>query len=150
MRYRFISLTFLILSFSLVSIAQETEIQKCAVPKNIDGKYKLAAEVRPLGEPKRLHVYVVVKPKNFTKEFMTELAKRLKSVYCNEDAIYVTIFDSKEKITGWFHDYVLSGRKVDKRRGTYLIDRNESKETIEFSTKSGNPIDEVRIDFTVS
>ena len=150
MRFRITALISLVLLTTFVCAAQNEKIQKCSVPKGVGGKYKLIFEARPLGEPKTVLVDVVIKPKNFTKQYMTEFAERVKAEYCNEDWVGIAIFDSKKAQLGWHYDFVISGGKVERRRGTYLLERKIGREGIEFSTKPGNPINEVRIELKSS
>lgn len=134
---------------SLLSFAQEQNIKKCKVPKSTGGKYTLSSESRPIGRSDEVIVDVIVKPGHFNTSFMNEFGKRIKATYCHENVILLSIFDSKTDIVGWNYDWVLSQGKDDRRRGTYLFDRKAAKDAVEFSTKKGNPINEVRIDFTV-
>ena len=130
-----------------ISFAQQ-KIEKCLLPTGVGGKYKLFVASRPLETNKEILLQVIVKPKNFTKDYMTKFAERVKSEYCNEEIIAVNIFDSKKSLLGWHYDYVVTGGKVDRRRGTYLLDKRKSEEAIEFSAKPGNPINEVRIELS--
>ena len=131
-----------------VSFAQQQEIEKCPVSKETSGKYKLFTASRPLETYKQVLLQIIVKPKNFTKEYMTEIAKRIKTEYCKEEIVMLNIFDSKKSLLGWHYDYVVTGGKTDRRRGTYLLNRKTGEEAIEFSTKSGNPINEIRIELS--
>lgn len=145
MKIKIFILIGLVLSFSSINFAQVQKIQKCSVVKGIGGKYKLVNESRPLGTFKEVLLHVVIKPANFNQDYLTEFAKRIKAEYCNEETVTVNIFDNR-KAVDWLYDYVNTGGKVDKRRGTYLLSRKTDKETIEFSTKPDNPINEVRIE----
>lgn len=148
MKIRIVVLASLILCVSFVSSAQDQKIKKCSVPKEMKGKYKLALEARPLGESKKIILDVVIKPKNFTKEYMTEFVNRIRAEYCNEDIISLAIFDNKKSVQNWYRNFATSGKKIDEKRGTYLLNRKTGEEGIEYSTKAGNPINEVRIELS--
>lgn len=137
------------MSFSSANFGQEQKIQKCPVPEGIGGKYKIIFETRTLGEPKRIILDVVVNSKNYTKEYLTEFAKRIKAEYCNENYLSVNIFDNKKAIRIWYENFIVSEKRSEERRGTYLLDKQTDYEVVEFSTRPGNPINEVRIELSI-
>jgi hypothetical protein len=145
MKINISTLYIIILLTSLSSFAQEKEVNKCSVPKSNGGKYKIASESRLVGKSGEIILEIVIKPKNFTKEYMTEAAKRIRAEYCNDDVLYVSIFDSEKAIRGWHLDWMESKGKIDRRRGVYLLNKRTEEEIIEFSTQPGNPINEVKL-----
>lgn len=142
----FIICGLLLVSFFSV-FGQKTEVKKCSVPKGIDGKYKLISEVYTYGEAKHLLIEVAIKPKNFNRKYMIEFVKRIRAIYCNENSIYLSIFDNKKDQLGAVHDLFMSNGKVDRRRGSYSFEKKTNEEILEFSLKKGNPRNEVKIDF---
>jgi hypothetical protein len=137
----------IILGFCLTVPAQTSKIKTCSVKGLKGGNYKLLSAAYTATEPKELLLDVSVKPKNFTKEYMAAVARRIRKTHCNERYVSVAIFDSKKAHIGWHYAWMISGGKIDRRRGTYLLDRNAGEEAIEFSSEPGKPPNEVRIVF---
>lgn len=131
--------------FLIPCLAQSVKVQKCK--SEVKGrKYKLVSEGRGIREDKSLLIFIAVKPKSLNREFMTQLARRLKSQYCNEQRIQVVIFDD-QKIANpdslW--EYLESKGQTFLMRGFYSFDRLTGKDEIEFSSKRGNPTTENQI-----
>lgn len=127
-----------------LSFAQSKD--KCKVSNSLKGKFKVVFEARPVGNPDELILDVVIKPKNHNTEFLRDFVIRMDRTYCNVQVLWVSIFESKKDAPGWHYDYVTSGRKIDRRRGTFILDRTCGKENLEYATARGRPIDEVKID----
>ena len=117
--------------------------KKCSVPKGTGGQYKILSEDYASSEPRELHLEVLIPPENFTKEYLTELRKRVKARYCYPEYIYVAIYDSEQ----------LARRRdsfsLDRQRGLYVFDKPMRTDNIKFSSKPGiwNP-PEIIIDFS--
>ena len=136
------------LSVNFPVIAQK--IEKCTVKHLPGGKYRVFSEFHVIGKTDELLLDVILKPKDFTKEFMRDFADRVKKTYCNENVISVQIFDDKKAAIGADYDFVVSHGEIDRRRGTYYLNRTNGKDAVEFSRKRGSPVNEVRIDFSAS
>ena len=146
---RIMALVCFVLFVSISSFAQQQKVEKCFVPRNVRAKYQLVVEARPIGEAKTIILDVVVKPKNFTKEYMTKFANRIKTEYCSDDVITLQIFDNEASVRKWYGDFREGVKTADgERRGMYYLNRKTGEETIEYSTKLGNPINEVRIELS--
>ena len=138
----------LIFSFRTIS-AQEnaTPIKECKVSLKEEVKYKLISIGRTVGEPYITGLRIVVKDKYFNKDDMVQLTKIIKARYCNEEIISVVMFDDAKvaKQARAVIDQLAGNRKVPEIRGFYSMDRKTEKEIISFSTKRGNPADEISI-----
>lgn len=148
MKYLIVSmLCCLSVCFACQSVSSQTS-EKCVVTVK-DGKYEKASIGGTLANPLILGGTVLVKPKNFNREFMTKLARRLKQEYCEADEISVMIVDSKEYMgTSTLMDYARSKQKIINMRGFYNFDRKSGKDMIVFSTVRGNPPDEIQINLS--
>lgn len=123
-------------------VAQE---KQCSVPKGTGGKYKLVSESYASSIPREVHLEVVIKPENLTKEYLTEFRKRIKAKYCNPDYIFAEIFDGEEAAVR--KDDPITAR-IDSRRALYVFDRPMGTDRIEFSTEPGKSNKEIVIDFS--
>ena len=139
MRYWLFLLLFL--CFCNLCVAQG---KKCSVPKETGGKYKLVVEDYASSIPREVHLEVVIKPENFTEEYLTEFRKRIKAKYCNPDYIFAVIFDNEEAAVKRYDSITT---KMNSWRGLYVFDKPMDTDRIEFSTKPGNSNKEIVINF---
>jgi hypothetical protein len=66
--------------------------------------------------------------------------------YRNEKSILVEIFEDEKNAGIFAVDYYKLKKVADVGyRGEYIVDKKQELEAIRFSTKRGNPIDEIRI-----
>jgi hypothetical protein len=127
--------------------AQQNETKSCK--SNIKGgKYKRAEISSWYRQPRRFSGNVLIKPKNINKDFLILMAKRLKSEYCGAEYLKVAIYDNATSMDSGWEIYNKSKGNVVRQRGNYVFDRITGQEYLEFSTKLGNPISEIRIDLT--
>ena len=125
--------------------SQNRDSQKCKSEVK-GGKYKLAYEVRPLRGDEGLLLLIVIKPKNVNREFMIQLANRLKSTYCQEKSFQAVIFDDKTLANvDSMTELIQSKGKTILMRGFYSFNRETGKDDLEFSTKRGNSTTEIQI-----
>ena len=130
------------------SFAQATKPQKC---KSVvrGGKYKWARILPPSDTTDLFFGFVLVNSKKINRDFMIELAKRLKEEYCHAEKFQVVIFDDRKYANTYsLSDYASSNGKIILVRGFYAFDRKTGKDLLEFSTKLGNPTTEVQIDLS--
>ena len=118
--------------------------KKCSVPKETGGKYKLVSEDYASSIPREVHLEVVIKPENVTKEYLTEFRKRIKANYCNPDYIFAVIFDNEEAAVK-LYDSITD--KMNSWRGLYVFDKPMDTDRIEFSAKPCNSNKEIVINF---
>jgi hypothetical protein len=80
------------------SIGQEkTERAKeCKLENFKPAKFKVVETVRGTSNPPVLGLRIVVADKNFNREFMMRLVETIRSRYCEETIVGVTIFDDEE------------------------------------------------------
>jgi hypothetical protein len=131
--------------FLIPCLAQKAQVQKCKSEVK-GGKYKFAGEGRTITGDKNLLIFITIKSKNINQEFMSQLAKRLKSEYCNEQRIQVVIFDDPKLANVLsMSDLLQSQGKTILMRGFYSFDRLTGEDEIEFSSKRGNPTSENKI-----
>jgi hypothetical protein len=137
-----------ILLLSLSADAQWRKVKRCQATEKA-GKYKLFFDWRPLDERRTVSAYIIVKPKNINRKYLLQVARRLKSEYCYDEKLNVIIFDDIKLISADpVLDYANSDQKIVKWRGLYSFDRATGKESFEFSTKLGNPTNEVQVDLS--
>jgi hypothetical protein len=137
---------FLVASFGLGSIHAQ-RVQKCDVSAAA-GRYKVIFATRPNSVGSEVLLDVVISPKNFNRSFMNDFVRRIRATFCKEDTISISLFDSEKAAKGWHYIYMISKGQTDSRRGTYMFNRRSGKEALEFSTKPGNPIDEVKMELS--
>ena len=151
-RFAYIFLDFIVLIgvfFAICITAQKppNQIEKCRVDSKERVNYKLIFEHRNSLPPYALIAKIVVRQRNYNKEYMQRLAQTLASRYCHDDQISVAIFDDEKaaRKTDMF-EYLIGHVKVPELRGFYSMDRAEKTSGIVFSTRRGNPPDEIKID----
>lgn len=128
--------------------AQKKQVQKCDSSVT-GGKYDWVGIAPLLKEPDHLFGSVLVKPKNINRDYLIQLARRLKSEYCSAQEFQVVIFDNSKYANSYsIQDYTSSGAKIILMRGFYSFDRKTGKDLLEFSTKPGNVTTEVQIDLS--
>lgn len=129
--------------------AQEnaTSIKECKVKSQEKIKYKLISIGRSIREPFVVGLRIVLKDKYFNKDNMIQLTKIIKARYCNEENIAVTIFDDAKiaKIADIVVKHLSGERIIPEIRGFYAFERRNNYEKLSFSTKRGNPPDEISI-----
>lgn len=134
--------------FAGQAFSQDQAIKKCETDVK-GGKYKWAGIGPTGGDPRQLSGFILIKPAEVNRDFLIQLAKRLKSEYCNIDKLTVTIFDNGKYANGYsIKDYYDSNGKIILMRGDYGFDRITGKEVIAFSTKPGGPRNEVVLDLS--
>lgn len=156
MKYIHISLIialFVLGGASKVTVAQTTEKKspppkKCKTSGKVGGKYKFLFSIRNSTiEDKSLSIFIVIKPENINKQYLLEFVKRIRQEYCNESSIVVQIFEDKKNAGTFTVEYYAINKIADEGyRGAYVLDRDTGLEGLRFSTKRGNPIDEIRIE----
>jgi hypothetical protein len=104
--------------------------------------YRVATRMR---SPVELILEISVEPENFTRDKMFLLARQLNKDFPNESRIYAVIFDSESAARNYNPaggTYSIS-KKLE--RGEYFLDRVKGRESINFSTRRGNPVDEIKV-----
>ena len=138
------------LAFGITVSAQSRKIEKCNVRSKDQPKYDVIFEQKNDLAPYWLGVDIVVRPENFNADFMRGLADTLTRRYCHDNYISVTIYDEKRaarNTTDSVMALYLRGRiKVPALRGFYSFDKDSKHVGVSYSTKRGNPTDEVRIE----
>jgi hypothetical protein len=104
--------------------------------------YKISLSMRSLVS--RI-LWIVVDPESFTRDKMSMLARQLNKDFPDEPRIYAVFFDSE--IAARNYDPVGGTYYISKKleRGQYYLDRVKGRESINFSTQRGNPVDEIKI-----
>jgi hypothetical protein len=109
-------------------------------------KYELIFSQRITLPPYTRDVRIVVRQKNFNRDYMLRLARTLRQRFCKDDEISVVIFDSKRVAKTMDMGLFLRGKiKVSELRGFYTLTNHGKSESIQFSTKKGNPNNEVLV-----
>jgi hypothetical protein len=108
-------------------------------------EYKVGRVIRSSNEPHEVTVIISLEPRQFTRDEMIKLAYQLKRDFANEQILRVEILDDPQIAD----KYIPAGdmyRLFNKaKRGTYVLNRTNGEEYIEFSTAHGKPIDEIKI-----
>ena len=125
------------------------EIKTCKVDHVNRVPYDLISSGRGLSDPIETGLRIVVAPKFYNAKDMEELAHILRLQYCQENHLSVVIFDAAKpaKEARAVVDQLTGKRAVPELRGFYSLDRTTDIEKMSFSTKRGNPTDEVKIQF---
>ncbi len=123
--------------------------RKCVASSKRTIDYRLVSSGRGLGRGV-LGLRIVLAAKYFNRTDMMTLAENLREKYCREDVVGVTIFDNKRdaKVADIVVKHLSGVRKSKSIRGFYSLDRTRGLEKLSFSTKPGNPDDEVLLDLS--
>lgn len=144
-----VSLVFINVCFYVVSGQERLDkIPQCDINQDNEVKYKVVYANRGIREPYTLGLRIVVKEKQVNREFILKLAESLRRRYCMDNDIGATIFDDKEiaKSADAIVDQLLGKKQIPEIRGFYSLDRKNGIEKVSFSSKRGNPPDEIVID----
>jgi hypothetical protein len=138
----------LILFLVFSANAQRTTEQRC--PKMAGGQYLIGDRSTSAKIPQSVILQISLKKKNFNREFMLSLVKRLRADFCTAPVISVTIYDDPKLAKDPANLFILleSHQKVILMRGFYNLNRSTGEEGIEFSTALGHPTNEVEIKLT--
>lgn len=107
--------------------------------------YKVSASFRAPNERSERIILISIEPENFTRDKMLLLARQLNRDFPDEPRLYAVIFDSE--IAARNYDPAGGSYSFSKKleRGEYDLDRVKGRERINFSTRRGNPVDEIKI-----
>ena len=145
--FLFVALTFFVLAVAVNSLFGQSK--KCDSDYKDSVEYKLVQNYKTDLPPYIRSLRVVVKQENINREFMIRLARTLRHRFCTDNEITAMIFDSKRVARTIDEGQFLMGRvKVPEVRGfytltSYTLANQGREESIEFSTKRGNPTNEV-------
>ncbi len=121
----------------------------CDKPRTGTAKYKVVRNEIPRFAPNTRSLRIVVKEKLFNRDSMVRLARTIRRQFCSDDEISVMIFDDERVARNMDEGLYLAGKiKVPELRGLYAFGDHGRSDSIEFSTKRGNPISEIVIDLT--
>jgi hypothetical protein len=110
-------------------------------------KYRVGFQRRTKGKPSILLVQISVAPEHFNFAAIKLLAQQLKKDFQHEQHLTVLISDDYD--TARSSDLLVDIMRREPPpgyRGVYELDSTAGREGINFSTKRGNPINEVDID----
>ena len=134
----------LLFGFVLWTDAQVNPRKKCSTGTN-GGRYHLVSESRALDQ-EGLLIFIVVKPDRINEEYLRQVASEIKARYCNEVRVVTVISDKKKYADpAVLSEYRDSKSRIAKMRGFYSFDRRNGIERLEFSTRLGNPPDEIKV-----
>ena len=142
-------LKFILISCIVIMIAGSTfgqSADECNTSAPSNGRYKKVFQARKPKFADEVLLDVVIKSRNFSTAYLNYFIKKKKRDFCLEKVVGVSIFENERDAIGWFSDFITSNGKIDRRRGTFVLDRTCGKENLEYSTARGRPIDEVKID----
>lgn len=114
--------------------------------QDVDGvAYKVSLSMRVRREHNKLILLLSIGPENFTRDRMLMLARQLNNDFSGEARIYAVIFDSEAAA----RNYDPSGGSyyVSKKleRGEYYLDRVKGLESLNFSSRRGSPVNEMKL-----
>ena len=125
---------------------------KCDPDRGDSVKYRIAQNFKSNLPPYIRSLRIVVKPENFNRGYMTLLARSIHQRFCTDEEISAVIFDDKHVADTMDMGLFLTGRiKIPEVRGFYALTSHTlsgkgKDHSIEYSTKRGNPTNEVVID----
>ena len=136
----------LVVSFTLYVEAQQPE--RCEVTTNADApEYKIGQTMRGGSGLNNLIILISVDPKDFNRESMLAIARRLNEEFCHEDRFNVMLFDDHEAATD--EVFYVKSKNLDRNlaswRGNYKFDRPKGFAKMNFAAERGHPRDEVVI-----
>ncbi len=132
---------FLLLPLTAQTNDNDTSNKKCTA------KFKILFEIKLNKRPDEVGLDVALEPKYYTEQCINDFTMRIRARYREKGLVSVALFESKKDQIGWFHDYASSRRTIDRRRGNYTIDRRAGIDLIEYSSKKGNSLNEIRVDY---
>jgi hypothetical protein len=119
-----------------------TQATPTASPDSQAVTYKIGVALR--SRIQRI-LWISIDPDNFTRDKMSALARQLNKDFPDEPRMYAVIFDSEDSE----RHYNPAGGSyyVSKRleRGEYYLDRAKGRESINFSSQRGKPVNEIEI-----
>ncbi len=145
MKYIFFA-TILLFCSVYNSVAQTP--QKCNIPDNTGGKYKLKyASYSRVDQRDILFLTVKVKPGKLDPKGLNEIGRRIKETYCRDNYILAEIQDSSVKLP--MLDDLMPPRPFGlATKWVYSIDRKKGEEEIVPVDKNGQVDKTLRIDLT--
>ena len=139
----FLNFSALVACLASLSLGQSNE---CKLDQKVRAKYKVVQSYNPRFAPNTRALRLVVKPKNFNRDYMLLLAKTIRRQFCTDVEISALIFDSERAANRMDEGLFLMGKiKVPAVRGLYTLANHGMQESIEYSTQRGNPTNEIRI-----
>lgn len=107
--------------------------------------YKVSTFARIPAEHNKLILLISTEPESFTRDKMLVLARQLNKDFPNEQRIYAVIFDSEAAVRNYDPAGGTYSMSKKLERGEYYLDRVKGRESINFSSRRGNPVDEIKI-----
>jgi hypothetical protein len=144
----FIALIVTPIFFVPISVsAQQVETKECIDSSKKKTPFRVISVGRSMGPDVITGIRVVVKQRYYNRDDMLQLAQNIKTRFCNESHLTVTIFDDSKvaKIGDIVFTQITGKRIVPEFRGYYSLDRSTGFERLSYSEKRGNPPDEVDI-----
>jgi hypothetical protein len=92
-----------------------------------------------------LILWIVIEPKDFTRDRMSMLAHQLNRDFPNESLINAVFFDSEETVRHYNPAGASYSISKELERGEYNLDRVKGRESINFSLQRGSPVNEIKI-----
>jgi hypothetical protein len=137
---KYVLVAFILLAPALAGASTSTV---AAQSRPVD--YKVVRTIDGRKEGQGLYLFISVAPEDFSREQMTQLARRLNTDYANEPKLDASIFDSEttaQNVLPAGHEYTLFKQA---ERGIYHLDRAKGSEYLHFSTKPGRPSNEIKL-----
>ena len=122
----------------------------CPEDKSAKRPYTVLMSSRALSEH-GLRIFVLVERKSITREGLLKVVSQIRRQHCDENRLFVEIFDRKKYAGYWAVQEWQRGKNVfPGYRGHYVRLKEEGLEELTFSLNPGGPIDEVVVDPAVS
>ncbi len=134
MKYLFFAIVLMV--SAALNLSAQTP-QKCNVPDNTGGKFKLKyASYSRVDQRDILFLTVKAKPNKFNREDLTRIARRIKETYCHDNYILAEIQDSSVKLP--MLDDMMPPRPFSlATKWLYSIDRKKGEEELVFVNEKG-------------
>lgn len=141
MTIRFLFICFFTLGFSNHLFAQAG--QPCKVTENLGGKYKFVSGDTSIVEGRKIFFLTIkLKPNKFNKEYLMQVAQRIRETYCKEGKINTVILDSSDNRK--FDDLTPPPIFPPAAKALYSLDKIENRELIQFISSS-KVTDEIKL-----
>jgi len=142
----------LIISMALISLLGVEAVgqqQRCGTKPKIGFEYDIVENTKTASPPNVRSLRVVLKAKYFNDTHIRLLAKSIRSLFCEDTEISALIFDDLSVAKRIRTDQFLLGKfRPPEVRGIYALSDEGKIESIEYSTRRGNPIDEIVLRLT--
>jgi hypothetical protein len=144
MHVRYISALIAVLIVWFAAKPSSAQELACIADRGASFDYDIIENTKSAFFPNTRMLRVVIKPKFFDEKHMRELARALRCRFCEDMEISALIFDNVKAAKALDMRQFLTGNLASREvRGIYALTDGGKFSSIEYSTKRGNPFNEV-------